>query len=53
MLSIFKATATLLSCSLLLFLRRHPRAQLASWWLCLVCTLLTFRWLVLNSMFVA
>lgn len=53
MLSLFKGVATLASCGLLLMLRRHPRAQLASWWLCLVCTLLTFRWLVLNSMFVA
>lgn len=53
MLAVFKMAATLASCGLLLMLRRHPRAQLASWWMCLVCTLLTFRWLVLNSMFVA
>lgn len=53
LLAIFKIAATLCSCGLLLMLRRHPRAQLASWWMCLVCTLVTFRWLVLNSMFVA
>lgn len=53
MLSMFKVVATFCSCGLLLMLRRHPRAQLASWWMCLICTLLTFRWLVLNSMFVA
>lgn len=52
-LTIFKMVATLFSCGLLMWLRKHPRAQLASWWLCLICTLLTFRWLVLNSMFVA
>lgn len=49
----FKATATLLGCGLLYALRRHSRAQLASWWMCLVCTMLTFRWLVFNSMFVS
>jgi hypothetical protein len=53
LLATFKMGATALSCSLLFALRRHPRAQLASWWMCLVCTLLTFRWLVLHSMFVA
>jgi hypothetical protein len=52
-LTVFKVVATLFSCGLLMWLRKHPRAQLASWWLCLICTLLTFRWLVLNSMFVA
>jgi hypothetical protein len=48
----FKASATILGCGLLYALRRHSRAQLASWWMCLVCTMLTFRWLVFNSMFV-
>ncbi len=51
-LSLFKITATVASCSLLMFLRRHPRAQLATWWMCLICTVLTFRWLVLHSMFI-
>src|SRR5690606_31604564 len=35
----FKAAATLLGCGLLFGLRRHSRAQLASWWMCLVCTM--------------
>lgn len=48
----FKSTATLLGCGLLYLLRNHSRAQLASWWMCLVCTMLTFRWLMFNSMFV-
>jgi hypothetical protein len=48
----FKSAATLLGCGLLYTLRNHSRAQLASWWMCLVCTMLTFRWLMFNSMFV-
>ena len=52
LLSLFKALATLGSCALLFFLRHHPRAQLAAWWICLICTVLTFRWLVLHSMFI-
>jgi hypothetical protein len=51
-LSLFKITATVVSCGLLMYLRQHQRAQLATWWMCLVCTVLTFRWLVLNSMFI-
>jgi hypothetical protein len=47
----FKLSATLISCALLVALRRHHSAQIASWWLCLVCTMLTFRWLMFNSMF--
>lgn len=53
MLSALKVGSTFLSCGVLLMIRRHPRAQQATWWLCLICTVLTFRWLVLNSMFVA
>jgi hypothetical protein len=51
-LAAFKVTATLISCSLLFALRGHAAAQRAAWWLCLVCTVLTFRWLVMNSLFV-
>lgn len=49
----FKAVATLIACGLLFALRHHGRAQLASWWICLICTMLTFRWLMFNSMFIA
>ncbi len=53
MLIAFKAAMTTLSVSLILALRKHRPAQVASWWACLICTLLTVRWLVFNSMFVA
>jgi hypothetical protein len=47
----FKSSATFVSCGLLLALRRFHIARLASWWLCLVLTILTFRWLAFNSLF--
>ncbi len=50
-LVVFKSVATLTSCCILAALRRYHIARLASWWLCLVCTILTFRWLAFNSMF--
>jgi hypothetical protein len=43
---------TIASCALLVALRKHHRAQVAAWWVCLILTVLTFRWLVLNSLFV-
>lgn len=49
----FKLAATVVGCGLLYAMRKHGRAQIASWWLCLVCTVLTFRWLMFNSMFMA
>ena len=35
----------------LLALRQYRGAQVASWWLCLVCTILAFRWATYSSMF--
>jgi hypothetical protein len=49
----FKVGATGLSVGLLFYLRKYCRAQLAAWWICLVLTLLTARWLMMSSMFVA
>jgi hypothetical protein len=49
----FKAGATAVSVGLLFALRKYCKAQLAAWWICLVLTLLTARWLVMSSMFVA
>lgn len=48
----FKAVATLGACGLLVGLRHHRFAQTACWWMCLVCTILTFRWLIFSSMLV-
>jgi hypothetical protein len=49
----FKVGATGLSVGLLFYLRRYCKAQLAAWWICLILTLLTARWLMMSSMFVA
>ena len=49
----FKGAATGLAVVLLFALRKYRQAQLAAWWVCLVCTLLTARWLTLSPMFVA
>lgn len=48
-----KAAMICMSVGLLYFLRHHRQAQVAAWWACLICTLLTFRWLTFNSMFVS
>ncbi len=50
-LIIFKLAATSTAIGLLYWLHRHPIAQVASWWSCLVLTLLTARWLTFHSMF--
>jgi hypothetical protein len=48
-----KAAITCMSVGLLYFLRYHRQAQVAAWWACLILTLLTFRWLTFNSMFMS
>ena len=52
-LAAFKVTSLALACGILLALRRYRGAQAASWWLCLVCTVLAFRWATYNSLFFA
>jgi hypothetical protein len=52
-LILFKFLLTSMSVGLLFALRRRWSAQVASWWTCVICTLLTARWLVFNSMFVS
>ncbi|QDT06492.1 hypothetical protein K227x_49020 [Rubripirellula lacrimiformis] len=52
MLAAFKIGVTSLSVGLLFALRRQPLAHQASWWTCLLLTLLTARWLTFQSMFV-
>jgi hypothetical protein len=49
----FKVGATLPALGLLWLLRRHKRAQIAAWWICLILVIVTFRWLTIHSTFVA
>jgi hypothetical protein len=49
----FKMGATAVSVGLLFYLRKYCKAQLAAWWICLILTLLTGRWLMMSSMFAA
>jgi hypothetical protein len=51
LLATFKMTSLLAACLILVSLRRYRGAQIASWWMCLACTVLTFRWLTYNSLF--
>ncbi len=49
----FKCAATGMGVGLLFFLRKYRKAQLAAWWICLICTLVTARWLTMSQMFAA
>jgi hypothetical protein len=49
-LILFKVAMTALAAGLIFKLRYYRRAQLASWWACLILTLLTVRWLTFKSM---
>jgi hypothetical protein len=53
LLAAFKIASLLMGCVILLALRRYRGAQVASWWLCLVCTILTFRWATWGSFFLS
>ncbi|MHB8902627.1 MAG: DUF5658 family protein [Thermoguttaceae bacterium] len=53
LLTAFKLTTLLGACGILYGLRRYRGAQVAAWWMCLLCTVLTFRWLTYNSMFMS
>lgn len=48
----YKVATTAMAATILICLRKVPNANLASWWMCLLLTLLTARWLVFNSLLV-
>jgi uncharacterized protein YeaO (DUF488 family) len=49
----FKIGITFSCLAVLWLLRKHKRAQIAAWWICLILTLVTIRWLTFNSLFVS
>jgi hypothetical protein len=53
MLAVFKLSTLAMVCLILLSLRGYRGAQIASWWICLLCTILTYRWLTFNSLFIS
>lgn len=44
-----KVVGTGLGCGILYCWRTQKQVQNATWWMCLVCVLLTFRWVVFDS----
>lgn len=52
-LMIFKIAATAVAVGLLFACRKALIARRASWWACLIYTLLAVRWLTFNSMFLS
>lgn len=48
----FKAISTGVAVAILLYLRSHLRVQLATWWMCLLLTMLTARWLMFSSLLI-
>jgi len=50
-LAAFKVASTCLGAGLLWKLKNYHGAQVASWWLCMVLTLVTVRWVTVQSLF--
>jgi hypothetical protein len=46
----FKVGITLPSLALIWLLRKQKRAQAAAWWLCLILTFVTLRWLMISPL---
>lgn len=49
-LTVFKLVATGVGCGILYVYRHRAQMQQATWWMCLVTVLLTFRWVVFDSL---
>ena len=49
-LALFKLAATGIGLFVLYAWRHQRRIQQAAWWMCLVCVLLTFRWVMFDSL---
>lgn len=49
-LAMFKVTATAVGCGILFAFRTRKRVQDATWWMCLICVLVTFRWVMFDSL---
>lgn len=49
-LAILKVVATGVGFGILFAWRQRRQIQQATWWMCLVCILLTFRWVIFDSM---
>ena len=49
-LALFKVFATIVGFTILYAWRQRQQIQQATWWMCLVSVLLTFRWVVFDSM---
>lgn len=48
-LSIFKTFATAVGFGIFYLWRQRQQIQVATWWMCLVCVLVTFRWIIFDS----
>lgn len=46
----YKIGITMPSLAVLWLLRKHKRAQVAAWWLCLILTFVTLRWLTFSPL---
>jgi hypothetical protein len=49
-LALFKVLASLVGFGILFIWRKRYQIQQATWWICLFCVLVTFRWVVFDSM---
>jgi hypothetical protein len=48
-LAVLKTFATGVGLAIFFLWRRRKQIQVATWWMCLVCVLVTFRWIIFDS----